>query len=414
LKSDDTRIVITGIGVVSPIGIGKEAFWQGLKEGRSGIKPVTLFDTSTTRSKLAAEITNFKPEEILGSTGLKNMDRTTKLALCAAKLALGDANFQVSEENAVDTGVVLGSTNGSVYSVSEFDKKALRDGPYTVNPALFPNLVMCSAPSQVAIKFGIKGLSSTVASGFNSGFSAVQYGINMMRNGHVKYALVGSVEELCEQTYKAFHQLRLLSGSKEGEDELSAPLDRRRNGFVMGEGAVIFMLETLETAKERKVKVYAEISGVFEENSFVNLSRLKPYLNDIDDLADSIRRNNNFNTDGIDFVSIGVNSSKVRDLLETRVVNRFFSDGNDPAISGIKSLVGESFSAANSFQILGSLFCMDTNFIFPTVGLEKMDRCCRVNNLIQKPTSKKVNKSFICSADFGLPVNFLTLEKMNH
>jgi len=407
------RVVITGIGVVSPIGIGKDACWRSLKQGATGFKPVTLFDTSTTRSKVAAEITNFKPEEILGSTGLKNMDRTTKLALCAAKLALEDANFQISEENSFDTGVILGSTNGSLYSMSEFDKKALRDGPYTVNPALFPNLVMCSAPSQVAIKFGIKGLSSTVASGFNSGFSAVQYGINMLRNGHVKYALVGSVEELCEQTYKAFHQLRLLSGSKEGEGELSAPLDRRRNGFVMGEGAVLFMLETLETAKTRKAKVYAEISGVFEENSFANISRLKPYLNNIDDLMDSMRKRNDFNTEGIDFISIGVNSSKVRDLLETRVVNHFFSGGNDPAISGTKSLVGESFSAAISFQILGSLFCMDTDSIFPTVGLEKMDRCCYVSNLIQKPTSKKINKSLICSADIGLPVNFLSLEKMN-
>src|SRR3989338_1447299 len=122
-EDDKNRVVITGIGVVSPIGIGKDAFWQGLKEGRNGIKPVTLFDTSTTRSKLAGEITDFNPEAILGPKGLRNLDRTTKLALCASKLALDDANFKITEENADDVGVVLGSTMGSVWSISEFDKE---------------------------------------------------------------------------------------------------------------------------------------------------------------------------------------------------------------------------------------------------------------------------------------------------
>src|SRR5688572_864206 len=117
MNADDQRIVVTGIGILSPIGIGKEDFWQGLREGRSGIKPVSLFDTSETHSKLAGEITDFKPEDILGSKGLRNLDRTTKLALCAAQLCLDDANFQITDENAGDVGVVLGSTMGSVWSI---------------------------------------------------------------------------------------------------------------------------------------------------------------------------------------------------------------------------------------------------------------------------------------------------------
>ena len=409
-----TRVVITGVGVASPIGMGRDAFWGSLREGSTGFKSVTLFDTSTIHSKLAAEITDFKPEGILGgTTGLKNMDRTTKLALCAAKLALEDADFQVNKENAVDAGVVLGSTNGSIYSVSEFDKKSLRDGPYTVNPALFPNLVMCSAPSQVAIRFGLKGLSTAISSGFHSGLSSIQYAIQMLNNGHAKYLLVGAVEELCEQTFKAFYRLKLLSGSNAKEEELCAPLDERRNGFVMGEGAVIFMLESFETARRRGAKIYAEISTAFEENSLSSISQIKAYIKQADTFSEYIRNNKSgLNLNEIDFVSIGANSSRARDMIESRMINRIFDQVKDrPVVSGIKSITGESFSASEAFQILGALFCMDTGIIFPTVGIKKMDRRCQIENLALKPMKKPVKKSLVCSADLGIPMSFLTLKE---
>src|SRR3989338_964341 len=150
----DKRIVITGIGVLASNGIGKDEFWKALKEGRSGVNPVTLFDTSTTRAKTAGEITGFRAEDYLGERGLRTLDRATKLVLSAAKLALDDAGMKspLDEETSLRTGVSLGSTLGSVWSISEFDKEGLREEPRAVNPALFPNTVINAPASQISIR----------------------------------------------------------------------------------------------------------------------------------------------------------------------------------------------------------------------------------------------------------------------
>ena len=177
---DKRRIVITGVGVLASNGIGKEAFWKNLEQGVSGIKPVTLFDTTNTRCKLAGEISNFEPKEVLGPKGLRNLDRATKLALVAAKLAIDDSGFHITEENTDDVGVSLGTTLGSVWSISEFDKEALRDGPRSVNPAHFPNTVINSPASQISIKFNIQGFNSTIATGFCSSLDAIYYAMNMI------------------------------------------------------------------------------------------------------------------------------------------------------------------------------------------------------------------------------------------
>ena len=201
------RIVITGIGVLACNGIGRDAFWNGLEEGRSGVREVSLFDTSTTRSKLAGEIADFNPKAILGPKGLRTLDRTTLLVLCASKFAFEDANLPhpVSGEDTNHYGVSLGSTMGSVWSISEFDKLTLREGPRAVNPAHFPNTVINSPASHISIRFNIQGFNSTISTGFCSSLDAVYYAMNMINLYGYEVVLTGGVEELCEQTYKGFY-----------------------------------------------------------------------------------------------------------------------------------------------------------------------------------------------------------------
>ena len=177
------RVVITGIGVLASNAIGKDDFWKAIREGRSGIKPVTLFDTSTTRAKMAGEITDFRAEQFLGEKGLRTFDRVTKLVLSAAKLALDDAGLKapLDEGLSVQTGVSLGSTLGSVRSISEFDKEGLRGGPRSVNPALFPNTVINAPASQISIRFNIKGFNTTISTGFSASLDAIDYAANFIK-----------------------------------------------------------------------------------------------------------------------------------------------------------------------------------------------------------------------------------------
>ena len=321
------RIVITGIGVLAPNGIGKDAFWKALKDGVSGIKPVTLFDTSNLRTKLAGEISNFDPQSILGPKGLRNLDRTTLLVLCASKLALEDAGLPVSvpEEDTDIYGVSLGSTMGSVWSISEFDKEALRSGPRAVNPALFPNTVINSPASHISIKLNIQGFNSTISTGFCSSLDAIYYAMNMINLYEYKVVLSGGVEELCEQTYKGFYKIGHLAGSRPGKEEINCPFDKRRNGIVMGEGACIVILEELEHAIDRKATIYAEVLGYGTAFDPKSKNIYSPKAEGASEAIEQCLEDAKLTQDGIDYICASADSTLDCDVMETRAVKNVFN-----------------------------------------------------------------------------------------
>ncbi|MGH7198673.1 MAG: beta-ketoacyl-[acyl-carrier-protein] synthase family protein [Candidatus Omnitrophota bacterium] len=390
------RVVITGIGVVSPIGIGRASFWKALTEGKSGIKPVSLFDTSKVGSKLAGEIGNFVPEEILGQKALRNLDRTTLLGLCAAKLCLDDAHFQVNEENANDVGVVLGSTMGGVWSINEFDKEGVRNGPRSVNPALFPNTVMNAPASQISIRFGIKGFNTTISTGFTSSLEALEYAKQFIALNRASSVLVGGVEELCEQTYKGCYKLKFLSGSKEEHSELCAPFDRRRNGAVLGEGSVMFLLENYESAKKRNAKIYAELKGVgsaYDEDSFY---RYNIKVVGAKRAIERALQESDIALEDIDYVASGANSTLDGDVAESRALQ--FTLGmvqKNVVASSSKSMIGETFSAGGAFQVATGLLSLDQRVIPPTINFEKKDIRCQVDCVPNEARQAKIRNVLV-------------------
>ncbi len=396
MEEDKRRVVITGIGVVSPIGIGRDQFWRGLKEGKSGITPVTLFDTSTTRSKLAGEIIDFRPKEILGPKGLRNLDRTTLLALSAAKLALDDANFQINSSNQNRVGLVLGSTMGSVWSINEFDKEGFKNGSHAVNPAFFPNTVMNSPASQISIKFGIKGFNATISTGFTSSLEALEYARKFILLSRTDFVLAGGVEELCEQTYKGCNKVGFLSGSKNGKDELCAPFDKRRNGAVLGEGACIFLLESFQNAKKRRANIYGELKSVgtaYDKNSFYK------YNTKADGAKLAVSRalqNAGLSKDKIDYVAAGANSSLDGDVAEARALEFLARPGSRIVASACKSMIGESFSASASLQVAAGLLALDRNLIPPTINFKEEDRrCSHIDCVANEARAQKVKNAMV-------------------
>ena len=394
------RIVITGLGVLASTGIGKNEFWTGLKEGRSGMKPITLFDMSTCRTKLGGEISDFNTQNILGDKGLRNLDRTTKLALCASQLALDDAGikYPLAESDTDEFGVSLGSTMGSVWSISEFDKEALRNGPRSVNPALFSNTVMNSPASHINIRFNIQGFSSTVSTGFCSSIDAIYYAINQLELYDYKVVLSGGVEEMCEQTYKGFHKIGHLAGSRPGKEEVNCPYDKRRNGIMFGEGAVIVVLEEIEHAKKRNAKIYAEILGY--GTSFDPKSR-NIYSPKAEGAAEAIKMcldDAGAGISDIDYISASGNSTLDCDYMETNAIKNVFGDrAKSIPISSIKSMVGESFSASGALNLASSLGVFEEEFIPPTINYVQPDKRCDLDYVPNKSQKDRVKNILIDS-----------------
>ena len=205
----DKRVVITGVGLLCGCGQGKREYWDALKEGRVGYKPITLFETDQFNVKVAGEVSNFDPTIYVGKKGLRTLDRSTKLMISSARLAIDDSGFIITDENTDDVGVSVGTTLGSLKSISDFDMVTLTEGPRYTNPALFPNTVINSPASQVSIWNNIQGFNTTISTGFTSSLDAINYAYDFIKMSRAKVIYTGSVEELCMPTFYGFHALEI-------------------------------------------------------------------------------------------------------------------------------------------------------------------------------------------------------------
>ncbi len=389
--------MITGLGVISSNGIGKDAFSEAIFKGVSGIRPISLFDASGFKTKTAGEIKDFRPQNFLGDKGLRLLDRSTKLVSSATKLALGDAGLDITEDNTHSTGVVIGTTLGSIQSITDFDKEAIKEGVRYVNPSLFPNTVINSPASQVSIKFDIKGFNTTISTGFSASLDAVNYAVNFIKLGRADVVLAGGVEELCIQTFLGFYKTGFLAGLNNGSFELSCPFDRRRNGIIFGEGACVLVLENLESAINRKADIYAEVlgSGMGFEPYRINKYKLKGQgLKRAMQLA---LKNANLSSRDIDCICSAANSTRDGDFIETMAIKDVFAGGtlDRLPVSAIKSMIGECFSASGALQLAAAVCAMEKPMVFPTINYQEKDPQCDLNYVTNKAKSAKVNNVLI-------------------
>jgi 3-oxoacyl-[acyl-carrier-protein] synthase II len=316
----------------------------------------------------------------------------------AAKFAIEDANLMIGESNTNRTGVVLGTTLGSVYSISEFDKTALREGPRAVNPALFPNTVINSPASQISIRFVIKGFNTTIATGFTASLDALRYAYDFIQFNRADAVVVGGVEELCIQIYLGFYKLKFLAGSKglPIDLELSCPFDKRRNGIVFGEGAAMVVIEPLEKALQRNARIYAEILSFgycFDPFRINKYNRLGPGI------RTAMRRaleNANLKPGDIDYISANANSVKEPDLIEVEAIKDVFGeDAKKVPVSSIKSMVGESFSACGALSLASSVGAIENKFIPPTLNYSEADPECDLDFVPNKSRKKELKNVLV-------------------
>ena len=392
-------VVISGIGVLSPIGIGRVNYWEGLFQGETGFREITLFDTAPLQVHCAGELADFDPLTLLGKKGLRDLDRSTRLICSAAKLALEDASLQITEENTHSSGVSIGTTFGSLHSISQFDRSGLIEGPRLVNPSHFPNTVINSPASQVSIRFKIKGFNTTISTGFCASLDAVAYAADFIKLNRANVVLAGGVEELCLETFLGFHKLGCLSGT-DGSEPLCCPFDARRNGVLLSEGAAVLVLEDEEHAINRGAAVLARVLGhgnVFDPSADRSFNHAGQGLKNAIVYA---LKDASLNPEDIDYISACSNSSKGLDRMETRVIKEIFgSHAYAIPVSSIKSMVGESFSASGALSLSAGVGAIQKGLIPPTINYKEKDPECDLDYVPNEARQKCVKTVLVTSAD---------------
>ncbi len=390
------RVVITGVGVLASNGKGKDEFWQALKDGKVGYKPITLFDTSEYTVKVAGEISDFDPTIYVGKKGLRTLDRSTKLMISSARLCIDDSRLIITDDNTDDVGVSVGSTLGSLKSISDFDYITLTEGPRYVNPAHFPNTVINSPASQVSIWNNIQGFNTTLSTGFTSSIDAMSYAYDFLQMDRVKVVYAGSFEELCMQTFYGFYTLKFLSGSKEGEEFVNCPFDRRRNGVTFGEGAGLLAFEEEEHAKKRGANIYCEVLGFGYSFDPWKIHKYNPKAIGVIEAIEDALQNADVKPEEIDYICANANSHPMADKVETLAIKTVFSKrAYEIPVSAVKSMTGECYSLSGTFAAAATVGAIAENFIPPTVNYQEKDPDCDLDYVPNKSRPAKIDKALI-------------------
>ena len=400
---DKKRIVITGIGVISPIGIGKDQFWESLKQGKSGFKAITLFDTADLRVKVAGEITNFNAKEILENQNLMDLDRATLLLLSATKLALDDAQLEITNESSQQLGVSVGTTFGSLHSISEFDKESLREGPRYVNPSIFPSTVGNSPASHLSIRFLIKGFNSTISTGMCACLDALDYARDLIHLGRINRVVVGAVEDLSIQIFLGLYKLNCLSGLNSNLKPLSCPFDKRRDGIICSEGSTVFILEEFNSAIERKANIYAEILGIGSSFDPAKFYTYNPKSTGMVEAMHLALKDANLRPQDIDCIFANANSTPDADLIETKAIKEVFGNyAYKIPVTAIKSMLGETFGASGGLSTAAAIGAFNTDFISPIINYQEKDPDCNLDYVVNKGREKRLDKALInCFSSSG-------------
>ncbi len=405
------KTVITGIGVVSPIGIGHQEFWKNLVSGNSGIAPMESLDLSKYESKKGAEVKDLKPEEFIGRKGLKYLNKGTKFLASSIKLALDDAGLSINGELSNYTGILIGSSLGNFSQTTDYFHDIVRENPSELSPMLSYDVALNSSINFSSVFFKIKGFARTISSGFTSGTDAIGNAYKLIQSGKAKVIIAGGIEQISLDLYIIFYMRKLLARANGSGSETSMPFDERRNGFIMSEGSYVFILEDLDYALSREAKIYGEISGygsLFDGNkkNYID-KRVKKTKSAMQMCIDDAK----LSPDDIDLINANGNSSKLQDLIEARAIKELFGErGEEVPVCAIKSILGECYGASGAMQTVASVLSIDNDLIPPTINVEKTHKCNL--NIINKKLEKDVSSVLINSFDYSGSNSCLTVMKI--
>lgn len=397
------RVVITGLGPVTPIGIGKEEYWDSLIAGKSGVSYITRFDTENFPTKIAAEIKNFTPEDYIDKRELRRMDRFTQYALVATFLALKDGKISLENEDKERIGVVLGSGIGGMETLEAEHLKLLEKGPRRVSPVFIPMMISNMASGQISIYYGLKGPSMVITTACASGTHAIGEAFRMIQRGICDLIITGGSEAAITPIALAgFSSMKALSTRNEEPSKASRPFDKDRDGFVMGEGAGILILEELEHAIKRGARIYAELVGYGATSDAYHMTAPDPLADGAKRAMELALKDGNVDYHQVDYINAHGTSTHYNDKLETLAIKELFKEhAYKLNISSTKSMTGHLLGAAGGIEAIATTLAISEGKIPPTINYEIPDEECDLNYTPNKFVEKEIAYAMSNSLGFG-------------
>ena len=399
-----TKVVVTGMGVVSPIGIGLEAYWDGLVHGRSGACGVSFFDVAPYACRIAAEVRDFKPENFIEKKKIRRMDRFTQFAMAATKLAMEDAGIDMSKENPERVGVIVGSGVGGLQTIEEEFQTLRERGPKRVSPFLIPKIIYNMASGEIAIQYGMGGPNYAVASACATANNAIGEAVRHIRYGDAEIMVSGGTEAAITQLgLSGFSQAGALAESyNDNPTKASRPFDKNREGFLMGEGAGVVILETEEHAKARGARIYAELAGYGATDDAYHITSPSPEGKSQARAVRLALSDAKMNPEDVDYVNAHGTSTAINDKAETVVIKTVLGErARKIPVSSTKSMTGHLLGAAGGVELIATILSMHKGMVHPTINYETPDPDCDLDYVPNKAREWKVKSAISNSFGFG-------------
>ncbi|MBW2205668.1 MAG: beta-ketoacyl-ACP synthase II [Deltaproteobacteria bacterium] len=411
----DRRVVITGLGMVTPLGIGVQKNWESVCAGVSGITEITKFDPSPYSCQIAGEVKDFRPEDFLDKQKIRRFDVFIHYAMAAARMAMEDSGLKVSSSNSHRVGCLTGSGLGGLTMLEHFHRILLEKGPRRVSPFFIPGMIANMAPGQIAIEFGAKGPNLSIETACAASCHAVGESFRYIHEGIADAMITGGSEVVVTPLALAgFCSMRALSTRNDAPQSASRPFDMDRDGFVMGEGAGILILEEMELALERGAKIYAEVVGYGLSGDAYHVSAPDPEGEGaIHCMAMAIERAG-LQPEDIDYINAHGTSTKLNDASETKAIKTLFGEhASKLAVSSTKSMTGHLLGGAGGVEAIYMALTIENGIIPPTTNYETPDPECDLDYVPNVARKGKVNVAMSNSFGFGGTNASLVLKEFN-
>ena len=375
------RVVVTGMGLVIPVGIGVKTSWKNVCEGKSGIGPLTRFDTNGFETKIAGEVKDFDPELYIDKKEIKKMDLFIHYAIAAAKEALEDAQLSITPENSEQIGVIVGTGLGGLPSIERYHKILLEKGPGRISPFFIPMLIANLASGQIAIQFGPKGPNTCVVTACATGAHCIGDAFRAIVYGDAEAMISGGTEaNITPLTIGGFNAMKALSTRNDEPEKACRPFEKNRDGFVVAEGSGILILEELQFALKRKARIYGELIGYGYTGDAYHITAPSP---DGDGAVRCMRmaiKDAGLKPEDVEYINAHGTSTPLNDLTETLAIKAVFGDyAKKVPISATKSMTGHLLGAAGSTEAIFTILSIRDGIMPPTINYEEADPQCNLD-----------------------------------